>query len=214
MARQVEVRSNSAFKFWVYQWLELKYCSLLTVLLLASCATIPLTQTVKPIVLKLQPSSLGKNLSLSSIAVGQFDGKKIKIRVEVEITRDRLTVIGISGLGIPLFLFEQESGQPIAANFVDGQTVFNPHFMMFDMYLIHWPAPPLRVALADFGMTLIEDREEDTRKVIDSAGELIAEVHCWSRTTICSGNIAETRIRHYDLPYEIRIISIGEDARS
>ena len=153
----------------------------------------------------LTPQSLGRNLSLSQLITGQYDGKTYRVRYEVEIIGDRLTIVGLSPLGITLFTLIQQGNTVKVDTRVKELAGFDPRYTLFDIYLTYWPIDTLRSALKPNGMTLEEFAPDRSRKLRDAAGKTVATVKFPSGTD----SRAVTVIEHFDIPYCLRITPIG-----
>jgi hypothetical protein len=151
--------------------------------------------------LTLSPASLGRDLSLSQIVIGDHEGQSYKMRFEVEITPARLAVVGISPLGITLFTLVHERGGQPAVTQLKGKFPFDPRHILFDLYLTYWPTKVFHTALTAHSLHLDEDEAGLVRRVSRPNGDVIAEI---TRLPAGKSN-GETVIHHYDTPYQLRI---------
>jgi hypothetical protein len=153
----------------------------------------------------LSPDSLGRSLVLSQIVTGEYGEERHTLRVEIEVTRDRLVVVGLTPLGVPLFSFEQKAGSPtIDMTEVPDQVPFDPRHMLSDLQLAYWPTVALTAALARKGLKLEDGREDGFRRVVDRDGRLLVDILYVDPGT----DRYEIVIQHFDHPYRLRIRTI------
>jgi hypothetical protein len=173
-------------------------------LAVAGCANAPAPDKFSPEPLSLSPGSLGRSLSLSQLVTGEYEGRTTKMRVEVEVTPQRLVIAGLSELGVTLFTLEQGEGEAVVTRLAEEQTRYDPRSMLFDLYLTYWPTQPLRDALSDRSMGLQEDPDGKSRTVFSANGEKLAKVVYPEDSDFG----AETVIQHYNFPYRIRVVTL------
>lgn len=174
------------------------------ILVTTSCAGMAPLETgkkEKPRVLSLSPASLGRSLSLSQLVTGEYGDHIYKMRYEVEITPERLALVGLSPLGITLFTLVQEQGEHLIVTQLKEQPVFDPRYTLFDLYLTYWPREALQRALSQASMRLEENTDGTIRRVRGSEGEIIAEI-TYPPKNLKKGEII---IKHFDIPYRLRI---------
>lgn len=151
--------------------------------------------------LSLTPESLGRNLSLSQLVTGAFQGDTYRARYEVEIVGDRLTIVGLSPLGITLFTLVQRGETVTMDSRLKAMSGFDPRYTLFDLYLTYWPADVLGRALIKNRMTLDVDARNSNRIVRDADGKTVATVTYPPDRN--RGGV--TVIAHVDPPYRLRI---------
>ncbi len=159
--------------------------------------------TIAPITLN--PASLGRNLAVSQIVVGEYGDKSYKMRFEVEITQERLTVVGLSPLGVTLFTLTQNRDAAPVVTAPKGGLPFDPKYLLFDLYLTYWPTAILRASFTQRSLRLIENTDRSIRRVISMSGEVLVE----KKIGRDKRNRRETIIQHFDTPYRLRIRTIG-----
>ena len=180
-------------------------------LMLAGCAQIPRpaegvrAATDLPL---LEPASLGRSLSLSQIVRGEHDGKTYRARYELEITSDRLAIVMLSPIGITLSTIVYENGAFAVENYTQKAPSFDPRYTLFDLYLTYWPVAALREVLEPIGLRLDESKDGSMRQLRDEQGQLVAEI----TYAFKDSNTKIIAIRHFDIPYQINIVSLGGES--
>jgi hypothetical protein len=165
--------------------------------LLAGCATQPAAERTGPLLdPPLPPASLGRELSASELVTAEHGGRSYRMRVELEVTAERLVVVGLSITGVPLFTLEQTAAGLNVESPAGDRLPFDPAYMLSDLQLVHWPADVLAQALAARGLELAA--EPGARRVLDRAGRPLVEIAYDDATTL----------RHLDHPYRLRIEAI------
>lgn len=167
------------------------------------CATPPPDSPAKPPsrFLSLSPASLGRSLSLSQIVLGDHDGREYRMRFELDITPARLAIVGLSPLGVTLFTIVRENGALSVKTPTKGLNIFDPRYMLFDLYLTYWPMKALQPALSRIRMRLEETSDRRIRRLRELDDTLIAEIKYPSRNSKTERII----IQHFDIPYRLRI---------
>ncbi len=188
------------------------------VLMATGCAGAPRPDVVAPDViakepprfLSLPPESLGHSLSLSQLVTGEYGGEIYKMRYELDITPDRLAIVGLSPLGVTLFTIVHEKGELAVETLGRGEVKFDPRYTLFDVYLTYWPTAALRAALSPMRMRLDEAADGSFRRVRGLDGEMIAEITYPSKH-LKTGEIV---IQHFNFPYQLRVETLeARDAR-
>ena len=151
------------------------------------------------------PESLGRSLSLSQLASGQYGGEIYKIRYELDVTPERLAIVGLSPIGVTLFTIVHEKGELVVEMLAGNEVKFDPRYTLFDVYLTYWPTEVLRAALSRIRMRLEEAADGSFRRVRESNGEIIAEITYSSKHR----KRDEIVIRHYNFPYQLHIETLG-----
>lgn len=154
--------------------------------------------------LSLTPKSLGRNMVLSQLVAGKHDGKTYRARYEIDVAGDILTIVGLSPIGLTLFILIQQGNSISVDNRLGDALTFDPRYTLFDLYLTYWPATALLPALEMNGMTLETTAAGKIRTVRDRGGRRVVTV------TYPSGNTmgAATVIEHFDRPYRLKITPI------
>jgi hypothetical protein len=180
---------------------------MLAVLVVGCSSAAPTPQSDAPLLpYALSPASLGRDLSLSQTVTGEFGDQERSMRVELEVTPERLVAVGLSPLGLPLFTIEQE-GEEIRTTQLGGeQSPIDPRHVLSDMQLTHWPENVVRQVLATRGLRLEVDRAEQSRRVYGADGLLLAEITFGG----AHGAPHEIVIQHYTPRYKLRITTIDQ----
>lgn len=156
--------------------------------------------------LVLTPQSLGRNLTLSQLVTGRYDGRTYRARYEIDVAGDRLTIAGLSPIGLTLFTLVQQGESVSVDSRVGAAPTFDPRYTLFDLYLTYWPENAVRAALEINGMTLEKSASGKTRIVRDGGGRKVATVRHPSDDAP-GGQIV---IEHFDRPYNLTITSIKD----
>ena len=183
------------------------------VLMTTGCSEVPPPDLVAkdpPRFLSLPPGSLGHSLSLSQLVTGEYGGKIYKMRYELDITPERLAIVGLSPLGVTLFTIVHEKGELAVERLARGEVKFDPRYTLFDVYLTYWPTAALQAALSRMRMRLDEAADGSFRRVRGPDGEMIAEITYPSKHL----KTGEIIIQHFNFPYQLRIETLeARDAR-
>ena len=174
-------------------------------LALAGCAAAPASpERTGPLLdPPLSPASLGRDLSRGELLTGDYGGRSRTMRVEIEVTADRLVVVGLSLAGVPLFTLEQTAAGVTVEGAALGRLPFDPAYILADLQLVHWPGDVLGPALAARGLA-VEERA-GRRRVIDRDGRLLVEITYGRADDV-------TTLRHLDHPYGLCIEAIDGTA--
>lgn len=180
---------------------------MLCVLFMSACTVFeppPPKETESQYFLSLTPKSLGRNLSLSQLVMGEFGGNTYRARYEVEIVDDRLTIVGLSPIGITLFTLVQRGGTVTLDSRLKEAAGFDPRYTLFDLYLSYWPTDVLDRALKQNGLMLDVNARDGSRIVLDANGKTVATV-----TYPPAGDPrGATVIAHVDPPYRLRVLPL------
>jgi hypothetical protein len=171
-------------------------------LVLAACAHPTAKPPAGPLLGEpLPPSSLGYSLILSQVVASQYKGTTHSLRVEVEVSPERLVMVGVSHLGVPLFSLELD-GNGLRTTAVSAETLpFDPRYILSDFQLAHWPFELVSRDLERQGYQLVRGLQASGRYVYDAERELVASVE-----DLRDGKQAGYMvIEHYDLPYKLLI---------
>lgn len=152
--------------------------------------------------LSLAPASLGRDLELSQRVTGDHGGKTYRARYEVELTGNRLVVVGLSPIGITLFTIVQQGSDITVDSALSKVLSIDPRYTLFDLYLTYWPPSVLAPALDKIGMTLDLTAKGKTRTVRDRDGRRVATI------TYAESSRGAIEIEHFDRPYRIRIFPL------
>ena len=188
----------------------MRYFWILAILLLAvACAR---TSPSKKIgndaslqLLSLPPATLGRSLSLSQLVTGEHGGKIYKIRYELDITPERLAIVGLASMGATLFSIIQEKGKLTIENRIKRPSNLDLRYTLSDLYLTYWPSKVLNEALSRINFQFYEAPDRSVRRILSLKGDTIAEV-------IYSAAHQQNRdilIEHFDIPYRLRIKTVS-----
>ncbi len=149
----------------------------------------------------LPPASLGGNLSLSQLIVGEFKDQRHSLHVEIEVTAKRMVVAGLTPIGVPIFTLKQEADVieveiPGSENFP-----FNPRYMLSDFQIAYWPEAVLSDKFRSVGLIVKETLAQGSREVINEAGEVLVAVTYVNKP----GSAGDIIIEHFDPPYRLQI---------
>lgn len=182
----------------------LRIPTLALLLALAGClgARGPAAPSETPLVgLSLPPSELERGFRLSQVVTGESRGRVYSLRVELEVTPERLVMIGLTHVGVTLFTLEQDAGGTHLDTPGIEQFPFDPRYMLLDVKLTWWPSDILNEALRPLAMRLKMDDLGRRRRILGPAGTPVVEID-FPAGDLTDGDIS---LRHYDLPYQLRI---------
>ena len=154
----------------------------------------------------LTPSSLGKNLTLSQLVVGEFQDQKHSFHVEVEVMPSRMAVVGLTPVGVPLFTLELEGGEIFVETLGAEQFPFDPRHMLSDIQIAHWPEAALREKFQAHGLILRAAAAQNMREVLSEDGTLLVAVTYAG----AGGPDGDMVIEHFEPSYLLRINALNE----
>ena len=154
----------------------------------------------------LTPASLGKNLTLSQMVVGEFEDQKHSFHVEVEVMPARMAVVGLTPVGLPLFTLEQAEDEIFVETLGVEQFPFDPRHMLFNIQIAHWPEAALREKYEEHGLVLRAPANQKMREVLDGAGTLLVIV----TYTGADKTGQDVLIEHFEPPYRLYINALQE----
>jgi len=123
------------------------------------------------------------------------------MRVEVEVSSDRLVMVGVSHIGVPLFQLELDSDGLHSKAFNGASLPFDPRYILSDFQLAYWPLNLVEQNLTQQGYILVRGLEATSRYVYDAEHDLVASVELL-KDGARTGYLV---IQHHDLPYELLI---------
>lgn len=146
----------------------------------------------------LAPATLGQERQATQLLRGEYGEQHFNLRCVVTIDAQRLTVIGVTGLGLRAFTLNYdgehltEDRAPQLPSALQGNRLLN------DLQLVYWPLPVLQRAWQTAGGTVTEPYPGTRR--LQRGNELLAEVHYaadpWN---------GRVWLRHFDYPYNLLI---------
>jgi hypothetical protein len=181
----------------------MKACwTLVLVLMLGSCASTEPHLPVQPLLATpLPPESLGYRLSMSQVVASKYKGETHSLRVEVEVSPDRLVMVGVSHIGVPLFQLELDH-LGLRTKTLSGESLpFEPSYILSDFQLAYWPFDRVQQELAQQGYILVRGLKATSRYIYDSKQQLLASVEILSDGSRAGYMVIE----HHDLPYQLLI---------
>jgi len=158
-------------------------CLLATLLLLGGCAhhapgtdgqNRPQAWLEPGVKVTLPPPGLTPAFDRQQLLTGTFDGKEQSLLVMLSVDQHRLSLAGLSSLGIRLFLLTYDQN-----GLHTEQSIVVPQLppasqVLADIMLSHWPLAAWQSQLPT-GWTLVD--KGDQRELRDPNGRLITEVH-------------------------------------
>ena len=149
----------------------------------------------------LPPASLGASLSLSQLVSGEFGDQKYTFHAEVEVTPERMAVVGLSSMGVPLFTLEQDSRE-VKVEALGGEIFpFNPRHILSDFQIAYWPEATLREKYQTVGLAVRDTPIQGAREILTADGEVLVKVTYLSN----GGSAGDIMIEHFDPPYRLHI---------
>jgi hypothetical protein len=152
--------------------------------------------------LSVTADQLGRELMLSQQVAAVYDDRTIDVRYEIEVADGKAAIVGLTLIGVPLFSVVATADGVETETY--GQALpFDVGYVLSDLYLTYWPATVLDTALAPLGQRLEVSADGQERRIRDSAGDLLVAIRY-----DFSGVIS---LRHFDLPYRLRITPLDTD---
>ena len=139
----------------------------------AGCAAVP-ASAPPPVLPLLSPAALDASHSVEQILHAAYGAGDATLQCIVEVTPQRLRVIGLSALGQRVFTLEQDADGVQAAASAYAPAFIQPQNIVADMQLAYWPLAALQAAAPD-GVRVSEPRSGLRR--LERNDRLIAEVH-------------------------------------
>ena len=149
----------------------------------------------------LPPASLGENLSLSQLVVGEFQGQTHSLHIEIEITPTRMVMVGLTPMGVPIFTLEQEANEIEVQTLGSDSFPFDPRHILSDFQIAYWPEAVLSDKFHSFGLTVRETPTAGSREILAESGEVLVAV-TYLDNADGAGDII---IEHFDPPYRLQI---------
>ena len=121
-----------------------------------------------------------------------------QVRYDIELTKQSLTMVAQTPLGILLYELEVSEGKMTTKNHVDQLKGLPVEQTLADFVLVYWPLDQLMEAAVEAGYSI---RQADTiRQLLNSEAEILVEVIKESE-----GGEEVTRVIHHDVPLRIDI---------
>gem|GEM_PF-2105182 len=100
------------------------------------------------------PNPFGADIALSQTITGRFGEKERSLRFEVEFKSDRLVMVALTHLGVPVFSIEYDGEEAQIQRFVSAVDQIDPFWILNDFLLVYWPEEDLSPALETAGYEL------------------------------------------------------------
>lgn len=147
------------------------------ILLLSACATTRSPsdhagQGSRPLV---PPASVGGEREANQIVHGAFGSREMTIDCILTVHGDKLTVIGLTALGVRAFTLHYDGRQVEVDNDLPVPAQLTPERLLADIQLVFWPASVLKPVLQKSGWQLTEPYSGTRR--LKQGDKLIAEIH-------------------------------------
>jgi hypothetical protein len=146
--------------------------------LLASCATAPADQSVattRVVWQPLPPSTLGAARTASQRLRAAFADEEISIDCAVNVSADRITVIGLMPAGPRMFTVSYDGQRVEAEASREVPRAFESERLLNDLQLVFWPRAALEHAFENSRWHLTEP--DDRTRRLHREGKLVTEVH-------------------------------------
>lgn len=142
--------------------------------LAAGCAAAPTAGPAPATLPLLPPASLQASRSVEQILHAAYGAGDATLQCVVEVTPQRLQVVGLTALGQRVFTLVQDGAGVSAEASAYAPAFIDPHRIVADMQLAYWPLAALQSA-APPGVRVSEPRDGVRR--LERDGRLVAEVH-------------------------------------
>ena len=149
----------------------------------------------------LPPDSLGRSLSLSQIVEGRFENRVETMHIEVEATPERLVMVAMTPLGVPLFTLEQTANRINVTGLAAKQLPFDPRYILSDFQIAYWPPATLGYSLSAVGLQIVGRGEPKRRQILGPGDELLLEI-TYHEEPSRDGALT---IEHFDHPYSLHV---------
>lgn len=176
----------------------------LAALLIAGCGSVPGRarlgdQPPAPIGIRLPLDDIGATGTLTQRVVGSFRGQTRTLRFEVELTRNRLAIVALTPLGLPVFAVTYDGERSNVKTYAENVPLPLPDWILDDVLIANAPAAVLREALADKQYGLEEGAA--TRTVADAGGRTLVRIHYTEPGTVAWGRdlVLNDDVLHYEL---------------
>lgn len=164
----------------------------------------------EPVALDLAPAGFGGSVVMDQMVTGSFQGQSRSMRVRVEISPERLSMIGLNHFGVPLFTLTHD-GAHLDATMTGGNGLpVDPRYVLADFQFAFWPVEALRPALAPRGLVL-EVGPDGARRLFDQDGLLLARTS-GAPADAMGAPVPELVVTRIMPPYELLIRTHGAGA--
>jgi hypothetical protein len=128
----------------------------------------------------------------------QQNSEQYHVRYDIEITRDGLTMVAQTPLGLPLYEVAVSEGEMITTRHMDRLKGFPVERALADFVLSNWPLAQLMAAAAAVGYSV--EQADNIRSLINSKAEVLVEVRRENNAL---------KIEHHDIPLEVEIRTVS-----
>jgi hypothetical protein len=150
--------------------------SLVAAFLAAGCASAPpKARLPEPIGIRLPLHDFGATGTLTQRLTGSFRGKTRTLRFEVELTDDRLALVALTPLGLPVFALTYDGEKSTVKTYVKDVPVLLPDWILDDVLIANGPEAAVRAALESKHYEL--ETGPDTRRIVDTQGRTIMRIN-------------------------------------
>lgn len=190
----------------------LRASMVLLVTALLGCASEAPEQEGEALLLQaiLPPQSAERSLSLSQLVVGKFQDQEQTLRVEIDLTPQRLVMVALTSMGVPVFTLEQHASSLDVQALGQDAMPFDPRHILSDFQIAFWPAAVLTARFETLGLSLRETPDKKARTIFGQQGQTLVEI-AYDDPTSNTGDIA---IVHFDRPYRLRIKTLHASGAS
>jgi hypothetical protein len=152
------------------------------------------------------PATLGHSWHASQLLNADYGGQKGQIPVELEVLGGRLTLVGLAGVGPPLFTIRFDGREILSEHKTLGAKLLPPEQILADVMLVYWPRSAWLPRLPP-GWRLTD--EGQYRRLFDATGTLVVEIH-----TV--GDVDQPHTVELDnvtFNYHLKIVTYASDRR-
>jgi hypothetical protein len=147
-------------------------------LLISACAALPRgtedRQPPQPIGIRVPLSDLGPSGTLTQRVVGSFGGTSRTMRFELELTPDRLALVALTPLGVPVFALTYDGVNSSVKTYAKDVPLPSPDWILDNVLIANAPAAEVRAALAAKNYRLRQG--PGTRQIVDADGRTVMRI--------------------------------------
>jgi hypothetical protein len=127
-----------------------------------------------PIGVRLPLADLGAPRTLTQRVVGSFGGQERTLRFELELTPDRLALVALTPLGVPVFALTYDGAASTVKTYAKDIPLPAADWILDDVLIANAPEAALRAALMDKNYLLRQ--RAGTREVVDADGRTVMRI--------------------------------------
>lgn len=150
--------------------------------------------------IRLPLQDFGATGTLSQRVVGSFRGQERTLRFEVELARDRLALVALTPLGLPLFSLTYDGERRTVKNYTKNIPLPLPDWILDDVLIANAPEAAVRDALARKQYRL--EQGSATRRIADARGRTVIRIRyaersgpAWGRDLVLDDDILHYRLK-------------------